>query len=143
MIHCWKLLDVMNYVTFCWMTCGFMRLAMLQFEMKLQKYIIMGITIFKIFIWGWYIIGYMFRNHVLRLRSCFLWIKGPCWPLYEPKNNQFLLIGLLEQLPNTPASNLGYLAPPPGQFFIGAKLFIGTPWMGKEGVLKKILVWAM
>ena len=45
--------------------------------------------------------------------------------------------------PDTPASNLGYLAPPPGQFFMGAKLFIGTPWMGNEGVLKKILVWAM
>ena len=45
--------------------------------------------------------------------------------------------------PITPASNLGYLAPPPGQFFMGAKLFIGTPWMGNEGVLKKILVWAM
>ena len=32
-------------------------------------------------------------------------------------------------LDNTPASNLGYLAPPPppGQFFMGAKLFIGTP----------------
>ena len=43
----------------------------------------------------------------------------------------------------TPASNLGYLAPPPGQFFMGAKLFIGTPWMGNEGVLKKFLVWAM
>ena len=43
----------------------------------------------------------------------------------------------------TPASNLGYLAPPPGQFFMGVKLFIGTPWMGNEGVLKKILVWAM
>ena len=43
----------------------------------------------------------------------------------------------------TPASNLGYLAPPPGQFFMGAKLFIGTPWMGNKGVLKKILVWAM
>ena len=42
----------------------------------------------------------------------------------------------------TPASNLGYLAPP-GQFFMGAKLFIGTLWMGNEGVLKKILVWAM
>ena len=37
---------------------------------------------------------------------------------------------------NTRASNLGYLAPP-GQFFMGAKLFIGTPWMGNEGVLKK------
>ena len=45
--------------------------------------------------------------------------------------------------PSTPASNLGYLAPPPGQFFMGAKLFIGTPWMGNEGVLKKNLVWAM
>ena len=32
---------------------------------------------------------------------------------------------------------------PPGQFFMGAKLFIGTPWMGNEGVLKIILVWAM
>ena len=43
----------------------------------------------------------------------------------------------------TPASNLGYLAPPPGQFFMGAKLFTGTSWMGNEGVLKQILVWAM
>ena len=42
----------------------------------------------------------------------------------------------------TPASNIGYLAPP-GQFFMGAKLFIGTPWMGNEGFLKKKLVWAM
>ena len=38
-------------------------------------------------------------------------------------------------MPNTPASNLGYLAPP-GQFFIGAKLFIETPCMRKEVVLK-------
>ena len=30
----------------------------------------------------------------------------------------------------------------PGQFFMGAKLFIGTSWMRNEGVLKK-LVWAM
>ena len=41
------------------------------------------------------------------------------------------------------ASNLGYLAsppppPPPGQFLMGAKLVIGTPWMGNEGVLKKL-----
>ena len=43
---------------------------------------------------------------------------------------------------DTPAFNLGYLAPP-GQFFMGAKLFIGTPWMENEGVLKKNLVWAM
>ena len=33
-------------------TCSFLRLATLQFEMRLQKYIRMGITIFKIFIWG-------------------------------------------------------------------------------------------
>ena len=32
---------------------------------------------------------------------------------------------------------------PHGQFFMGAKLFIGTPEMRNEGVLKKILVWAM
>ena len=50
---------------------------------------------------------------------------------------------LIRAYASTPASNLGYLAPPPGQFFMGAKLFIGTPWMGNEGVLKKILVWAM
>ena len=42
----------------------------------------------------------------------------------------------------TPASNLGYLAPP-GQFFMDTKLFIGTPWMRNDGVLKKILVSAM
>ena len=39
-------------------------------------------------------------------------------------------------LGNTPASNLGYLASP-GQFFMGAQLFIGTPWMRNEGVLKQ------
>ena len=45
---------------------------------------------------------------------------------------------------STPSSNLGYRAPPPppGQFFMGAKLFIGTHWMRNEVVLKK-LVWAM
>ena len=31
---------------------GFMHLAMLQFEVRLQKCIRMGIAIFKIFIWG-------------------------------------------------------------------------------------------
>ena len=34
------------------MTCGIMRLATLQFEIKRKKNIRMGITIFKIFIWG-------------------------------------------------------------------------------------------
>ena len=43
---------------------------------------------------------------------------------------------LSEYISDTLAFNLGYLAPP-GQFFMGAKLFIGTPWMGNEGVLKK------
>ena len=36
----------------------------------------------------------------------------------------------------TTSSNLGYLAPP-GLFFRGAKLFIGTPWMRNEDVLEK------
>ena len=43
---------------------------------------------------------------------------------------------LLSDLGCTPASNLGYLGPT-GQFFMGAKLFIGTPYMQNEGVLKK------
>ena len=34
------------------MMCGFMQRAMLKFETKLQQYIRMGITIFKIFTWG-------------------------------------------------------------------------------------------
>ena len=45
----------------------------------------------------------------------------------------------------TPASNLGCLAPT-GQFFMGAKLFIGTPPHtpnAKRSCPKKILVWAM
>ena len=44
--------DVINYVTYCWMTCNFMQLPTLQFESKLQKCIRMGITILKNFIWG-------------------------------------------------------------------------------------------
>ena len=46
-----------------------MRLATLQFEIKLQKCIRMGITIFKNFHLGRYIVGYTFGNHVLQLRS--------------------------------------------------------------------------
>ena len=46
-----------------------MLLATLQFERKLQKCIRMGITIFKIFHLGRYIVGYTLGNHVLRLRS--------------------------------------------------------------------------
>ena len=41
---------IINYVTFCWVTCDFMNLASLQFETKLQKGIRMGINVFKIFI---------------------------------------------------------------------------------------------
>ena len=51
-IYCRIWFDVINYVTFRWMTCSFMRLATLHFDTKLQKCIRMGITIFKIFIWG-------------------------------------------------------------------------------------------
>ena len=61
----------------------------------------------------------------------------------EYLSSVFCSFDIPTRFPCTPASNLGYLAPPPGQFFMGAKLFIGTPWMGNEGVLKKILVWAM
>ena len=65
--------------------------------------------------------------------------KGCCISVFICK----YIINTKYQGSSTPASNLGYLASPPGQFFMGAKLFIGTPWMGNEGVLKKILVWAM
>ena len=37
---------------------------------------------------------------------------------------------------NTPGANLTYLAPLPGQFFMGAKSFIGTPEMQRIFVLK-------
>ena len=46
------LLEITCHGSYLWMTCGFMRLATLQFEMKLQGCIRMGITIFKIFILG-------------------------------------------------------------------------------------------
>ena len=51
-IYCRKHFDFINYATFRWMMCGFMGLATLQFETNLQKCIRMGITIFKLFIWG-------------------------------------------------------------------------------------------
>ena len=38
-IYCRKHFDVINYVIYCFMTCGFMRLATLQFELKLLKFI--------------------------------------------------------------------------------------------------------
>ena len=44
---------------------------------------------------------------------------------------------------STLASNLGYLALPRTFFFMGAKLFIWTPLMRNEVVLKMKLVWAM
>ena len=47
-----KEFDVINYVTFRWMTFGIMWLAMIKFETNLNKCIRMGITIFKIYIWG-------------------------------------------------------------------------------------------
>ena len=48
-------------------------------------------------------------------------------------DNGLLYPGIQFRLPCTP----------PGQFFMGAKLFIGTPWMQNKGVLKKKFVWAM
>ena len=56
--------------------------------------------------------------------------KGVQVSVYPPlkiiKLKVFLVI--LVRIPCTPTSNLGYLAPlPPGQFFMGAKLFIGVP----------------
>ena len=52
MIYCQEQFDVVNYATFRWMTCGFMWLATLQFELKQQKCIRMGKTIFKIWVGG-------------------------------------------------------------------------------------------
>ena len=43
----------------------------------------------------------------------------------------------------TPGANLTYLAPLPGQFFMGAKSFIGTPEMQRIFVLKDKLNWTM
>ena len=51
-IYCRILFDVINFVTFRWMMCGFMRLATLQYKTKIQKCIRMGIIIFKILILG-------------------------------------------------------------------------------------------
>ena len=42
----------------------------------------------------------------------------------------------LQEHTTTPGANLTYLAPPPGQFFMGAKSFIGTPEMQRIFVLK-------
>ena len=41
-------------------------------------------------------------------------------------NTRVRMLDSIYHMTFTPASNLGYLAPP-GQFFMGAKLFIGTP----------------
>ena len=52
-IYCLEKIDVFNYmyITFSWMTCDFMQLVFLnQFDRTLQKYIRLGITIFKVFI---------------------------------------------------------------------------------------------
>ena len=49
-IYCLKLFDIFNYITLRWVTYGFMWLATLQFETRLQKCIRMEITIFNFFI---------------------------------------------------------------------------------------------
>ena len=63
-IYCRKKFDAINYVTYCWMTCGFLRLATLQFDTKLLRD-----NHIKIFHLERYIAGYTAGNHVLRLRS--------------------------------------------------------------------------
>ena len=51
-LYCMKQFEVINYVTYCWMTCGVLLLLTHKFETKLKKCIRKGIIIFKIFIWG-------------------------------------------------------------------------------------------
>ena len=67
------------------------------------------------------------KLNLLKNSNTFLVIAVPFY------NYKMIYPGIQFRLPCTP----------PGQFFMGAKLFIGTPWMGNEGVLKKFLVWAM
>ena len=61
--YCRKQFDDINYVTFCWMECSFMRLATHQDESKLQKCIRMGLKHIQTFHLGWYIVIYTFGNH--------------------------------------------------------------------------------
>ena len=82
-------------------------------------------------------------SHVIAYRSLKLLFGTHTFHFNCFFDDFYCVFAQIRCLSSTPASNLGYLAPPPGQFFMGAKLFIGTPWMGNEGVLKKNLVWAM
>ena len=68
-----------------------MRLAALQFEAKLQKYVRMGINIFKNFNLGRYIVGYTVGNHVLwlRLRVAVKQNFRPYIRLYTSPNENF------------------------------------------------------
>ena len=59
-----------------------------------------------------------------RLNETDFWITKP-------------MLNLMDRKIFTLASKLGYLAPQ-GQFFMSAKLFIGTPWMQNEVFLKKV-----
>ena len=68
--HFRKQFGLISYVTFRWMSCCIMRLATLQFETKLQTCIRMGITIFKIFIWGGISSDKRSAITFLLLRSC-------------------------------------------------------------------------
>ena len=66
----------MSLITSHWMTCSFMRLATLQFEMGLHKCIRMGITIFKIFVFGGILLDIRseitFYGSALRCKTIFL-----------------------------------------------------------------------
>ena len=75
------------------MTCSFMRLAPLQFELKLQKCIRMGITIFKIFIWGGISSDIRWKSRFIRTVYPMIYLpKWKFWkqlsPNLHPKNSQ-------------------------------------------------------
>ena len=110
-IYCRKQFDVINYVTFRWMTCGIMWLAMLQFETKLQKFIRMGIIILKIFIWGGISSDIHSENHILWLRSLF-----PVKLNFRPYIRRY----------TTPNKNFDYSYPPIHIHNYSAHISIGT-----------------
>ena len=58
-------------------------------------------------------------------------------PRLPPDHNVSATASLQRDLSSYPGIQFRLPCTPPGQFFMGAKLFIGTPWMGNEGVLKK------
>ena len=56
---------------------------------------------------------------------------------WQPGHNACQFLTIFSSILKYPGIQFRLPCSPPGQFFMGAKLFIGTPWMGNEGVLKK------